>query len=146
MNDSTVKPKFDSKFFDRISDNLQKEKANSAWSRGVRLYADDLIQNLRDINEYKPLNFDNFTQLKQIMLNGATSWEAYSYGGCSLIFDYDIAKRLCTPSELKKNHDGDYAPNKNGSWLDVQARALYQASIIVYRLMKQATMNSTSKN
>lgn len=44
-----------------------------------------------------------------------------------LCYDADIAARVCTPSELKRKHGGAYEPNSRETWLDVQARALYQA-------------------
>ena len=53
----------------------------------------------------------------------------YSWGGCSLIYDYDIAKRLCTPSEYKRKKGGELNPNSHEQWLDTQARALYQAFV-----------------
>ena len=62
------------------------------------------------------------------MLNGAQDWEQYSWGGSALIYDGDIAERLCCPSELKKTRNGERRPNSREEWLDVQARALYQAS------------------
>nr|DAP26633.1 MAG TPA: hypothetical protein [Bacteriophage sp.] len=62
------------------------------------------------------------------MLNGAQDWEQYSWGGSALIYDYDIAERLCCPSELKKTRNGERRPNSREEWLDVQARALYQAA------------------
>jgi hypothetical protein len=60
-------------------------------------------------------------------LNGAKDWSQYSWGGCSLIYDAAIARRLCTPSELKKTRNGERRPNSNEEWLDTQARALNQA-------------------
>lgn len=45
-----------------------------------------------------------------------------------LIYDGDIAERLCTPSEYKRKRGGDFQPNSRETWLDVQARALYQAA------------------
>ena len=66
-----------------------------------------------------------------MMLNGAVDWSAYSWGGSSLVYNQDIAERLCSPSGLKRvtNKNGlrDY-PNSREHWLDVQARALYQAA------------------
>jgi hypothetical protein len=62
----------------------------------------------------------------------------YSYGGCSLIYDCDIAERLCSPSELKRTRDGERSPNAKEEWLDVQARALYQAARLVMRAAKKA--------
>lgn len=61
------------------------------------------------------------------MLNGAQDWGQYSWGGSALIYDGDIAEHLCCPSELKKNRHGERRPNSREEWLDVQARALYQA-------------------
>ena len=75
-------------------------------------------------------------------MNGAMDWEDYSYGGCSLIYDGDIAERLCTPSELKKKDGGRLAPNSQESWLDVQTIALRQACIRIkskFRLLKNVT-------
>lgn len=75
----------------------------------------------------------NEKELEEWLLNGAMSWDEYSYGGCSLIYDGDIAERLCTPSELKKKDGGRLAPNSQESWLDVQVRALYQACLRIKR-------------
>ena len=40
--------------------------------------------------------------VRAALLNGAVSWQEYSDGGCSLIYDGDIAARVCTPSEYKR--------------------------------------------
>ena len=45
--------------------------------------------------------------------------------------DYEIAKRVCSPSELKKTHEGNRKPNANEDWVDVQARALHQAAMLI---------------
>jgi hypothetical protein len=62
------------------------------------------------------------------LLNGAADWNQYSWDGCSLCYDGQIAERLCTPSELKKTRHGERRPNSREEWLDTQARALFQAS------------------
>lgn len=99
----------------------------SAWSKGVALYAQELLEDFHS-------NYgDEFPITKDRLLNGASDWEEYSYGGCSLIYDADIAERLCSPSELKKVRGGDRNPNSRETWLDVQARALYQASRILLK-------------
>ncbi len=36
------------------------------------------------------------------MLNGASNWRQFSYGGSALIYNEEIAERLCSPSEFKK--------------------------------------------
>ena len=109
---------------------LVKEIPNtSAWKRGVKEYTDELLDNLEErAQSYERLP-RNEKELKEWLLNGAMDWEDYSYGGCSLIYDGDIAERLCTTSELKKKDGGRLAPNSQESWLDVQTRALRQASI-----------------
>ena len=101
----------------------------SAWKRGIKEYTDELLDNLEEkAQSYERLP-RNEKELKEWLLNGAMDWEDYSYGGCSLIYDGDIAERLCTPSELKKKDGGRLAPNSQESWLDVQVRALRQACI-----------------
>ena len=105
----------------------------SVWKKGVKKYADELLDNLEEkaqINERLP---KDEKELKEWLLNGAMDWEDYSYGGCSLIYDSQIAERLCTPSELKKKDGGRLAPNSQESWLDVQTRALYQAYVRITR-------------
>ena len=74
-----------------------------------------------------------------IYLSGAKNWKNYSYvvRGCSLVCGYDIAKLLCTPSELKKTDYGRKLPNSIENWLDVQARALYQAYMLIANLIKE---------
>ena len=65
------------------------------------------------------------------MLNGATDWKEYSYGGNSCIYDWEIAERLVTPSAIKRKTRKDGSINQMAnsyeSWLDLQARALRQA-------------------
>lgn len=107
----------------------------SKWQNGVKLYAEELKEFLQQ---------ENLEPTLENMLNGARDWTEYSYGGSSLIYDYDIAERLATPSEIKSRtrKDGSFnsTANANESWLDVQARALYQASRIVLRENKRVTV------
>jgi hypothetical protein len=96
----------------------------SAWRKGVLQYKVELLEFLAD---------QNLAPTKQNMLNGASNWVEYSYGGCSCIYDSEIAERLCSPSELKKRRGGDWQPSKSETCLDVQARALHQACLSVLR-------------
>ena len=105
-----------------IIKELENMDKRSAWSKGVHTYAVELIEELENIEEVCNLNL-----LKKALLNGASDWAEYSWGGCSLIYNEDIAERLCTPSELKRTRNGERRPNAREQWLDVQARALYQA-------------------
>ena len=99
----------------------------SAWKRGVKEYTDELLDNLEEKAQYYERLPRNEKELKEWLLNGAMDWEDYSYGGCSLIYDSQIAERLCTPSELKKKEGGRLAPNRREGWLDVQTKALRDA-------------------
>ena len=99
----------------------------SAWKRGVKEYADELLDNLEEKAQYYERLPRNEKELKEWLLNGAMDWAEYSYGGCSLIYDSQIAERLCTPSELKKKEGGRLAPNKREGWLDLQTKALIDA-------------------
>ena len=120
--------------------NLLETKKNckfrSTWAKAVFDDAIDLVDGLDDNTLEK---CETRQDLKKLLLNGAESWTNYSWSGCALCYDEDIAKHYCTPSELKKTKNGYYRPNKNESWLDVQARALYQAAcriIEVFVLIK----------
>lgn len=117
-----------------IRNEIENEKTRSAWARGVNDYASDILDKMEE-NEIIPESKEN---LIDAMLNGAHEyrkarpnlydhWKVASWGGSYLVYNYDIAKRLCTPSELKRTKEGDRRPNKDEEWLDVQARALYQA-------------------
>ena len=112
---------------------IEESHAISAWSKGVKTYAYGLIEELEEKDNFK--FYGSPADMKQL-LNGADSWVQYSYGGCSLIYDGDICEALCTPSEIKKTRNGATMPNKNENWLDVQARALHQASRLIRRLTK----------
>ena len=100
----------------------------SAWERGVRATALNLIDKIEEQVMYSFDNYCEFTNIDEaVALNGAADWQQYSYGGSALIYNNDIAERFCTPSELKRVRGGLRMPNSNEDWLDVQARALRQA-------------------
>jgi hypothetical protein len=114
-----------------IKKALEDNKSKSAWGRGVTLYAYELIEEYGDNNGGDTAEFWGSSADKKALLNGADNWSQYSWGGCSIIYDGDIAARLCSPSELKKRNGGEWKPNHNEEWLDVQARALSQASALI---------------
>lgn len=112
-----------------IRQAIENEKARSAWDKGKKAYALELLDNFPEDHEFYAV-----PQTKKELLNGAADWSQYSWGGCSLIYNSDIAQRLCSPSELKKTHNGERRPNSREEWLDVQARALFQAAHMICRL------------
>ena len=118
------------KTINEIIKAIENENARSAWDKGVKDYAAMMIENFTD-GDFE--NVSTRKELKEILLNGAETWQQYSYGGCALIYDTDIAKTLCTPSELKRKKGGELQPNSRENWLDVQARALRYAFDLICR-------------
>lgn len=115
----------------RTLHSINARKSRSAWERGVNEYAYELAESIEDGEEFKDINSFAIS-----LLNGACDWYEYSEGGCSLIRDYEIAERLCTPSELKKKKYGELPPYRGMSWLNLQARALRAASYVVKSHLK----------
>lgn len=110
-----------------LLNKIAEIKTRSAWGKGVKEYAQMITENadyLEDVRSAAEL------------LNGAENWKEYSYGGCALIYNGDIAETVCAPLELKKTDGGRKEPNKSETWLDVQTRALYQAARMVDQIIK----------
>lgn len=83
---------------------------------------------------------DNFESRRALLLNGADNWREYSYGGCGLVYNGDIAVRFFTPSEMRRymadGHDASMA-FRGGSMLDLQARAPRQAERVISRYARE---------
>lgn len=116
------------KTIEELRKAIENEKTRSAWERGKKEYALELLEKFPDDMEFYASPAD-----KKALLNGASDWSQYSWGGYSLIYNSDIAERLCSPSELKKTRNGERRPNSREEWLDTQARALYQAANMICR-------------
>ena len=95
----------------------------SAWKKGVLHYAFFIMS-----------KFDRETEIT--LLNGAKDWKQASCSGGFYVNDEVIALTLCNNSELRMTRDGKRRPNRNETWLDVQARALFQASKLILSIMK----------
>ena len=117
--------------FEFMKAQINAKRCRSAWNKGVRLYALELIDNLEERAQWDDDLPANTRELDRWMLNGASTWQQYSEGGCALIYNRDIAERLCTASELKKTDNGRKDPNAVETWIDCQGRALYQAACLV---------------
>ena len=98
----------------------------STWSRAVHNYAVELVESLAESDD-----LSNETLLRKALLNGADDWQQYSEGGCALVYNADIAERLCSPSELKRVRGGKRNPNSRENWIECQTRALTQAANLV---------------
>ena len=126
-----------------IRQEIENKKPRSAWDKGVKEYALELLEDME--NERKLAKETDMAvypaTLEAELLNGAMNWKQYSWGGCSLVYDMQIAKRLCSPSELKKTRNGERQPNANEQWLDVQTRALHQAENMIYACIHSIVIN-----
>lgn len=104
----------------------------SCWSRGVasliRDYAADVL------GEHDGETVSN-KELFRLWSCGAETLKDAVYGGCFDIWNYDIAKRLCTPSEFKRSNEGMRNTNRRENWLDVEYRAIYRAVCLAYNIL-----------
>lgn len=139
-------------FITYAREQLFDRKDRSAWNKGVTKYAFDILDTIEDRINYEGHEPESREELIDFMLNGAYSpygkgngthlyncWKVASEGGSYEIYDSDIAERLCTPSELKKTRNGERRPNAREDWLDVQARALYQAGNRIMKIWYEYT-------
>lgn len=116
-----------------VLNDCKEKPERSAWGRGVQAYATEIAETLADqAHEVEPTR----AAIEHVALNGARDWTQYSWGGCSLVCDEDIARLLCPPSTLKRKRNGALPPNSREEWLDVQARALLQACRRVCRIAR----------
>lgn len=124
--------------YERMTKELEARKDRSAWDKGVTVYALELVEQLAEGIEGGYIDADGLASqamFRKALLNGADDWSAYSWGGCALIYNSDIAERLCCPSELKRTRNGERRPNSREEWLDVQARALICAAYRVWQTL-----------
>ena len=127
--------------FEKMAEIINGREQRSAWRRGVTAYALELLEELKEgVNGgyISAADLNTPADFSRALLNGASDWRAYSYGGSALIYNGDIAARLCCPSELKKTREGERRPNSREEWLDVQARALAQAARVVRNAYQKA--------
>lgn len=106
-------------------------RPRSAWDRGVAQYVEDFLLWLEDYQtDERPV--ERLEQLLPVLLNGARDWRQYSEGGSALVYDEDIAERLCAPAQLRDFQAG--VPRMlRRNWLELQTRALYHAWFILRR-------------
>lgn len=115
---------------------VENVKVRGAWNNGVKEYAIELLDDAASNREYE--EFASLQELKEAILNGAKDWLQYSEGGCSLIYNSDIAERLCNPSERKRTKNGANNPNSRENWIQCQARALFQAWELIKRTYNES--------
>lgn len=120
----------------KIQERLAATKPRAAWDKGVKEIAESLLDQYEEIVRHWEGSDPVPPLTEKIVLNGANSWEQYCYGGCAMIYDREIAKTLCTPSELRRAEFGRKAPNSRETWMDVQVRAHAQAWALIENCMR----------
>lgn len=131
--------------FEEVKRGILRRESRSAWSKGITAYALELLEQVQERAQDEGRDPKTIEEAEEWALNGARDWCEYSWGGCSLIYNADIATRLCCPSELKRTRNGERRPNGREEWLDAQARALFQAWSRATRAY-MAVLNASNKN
>lgn len=122
----------------RIEKALASSKPRSAWDRGTKGFALNLLESYKGLRKYAEANDEPIPTFSlDTLLNGSDDWEAYCYSGCALICNADIAQALCTPSQLKRKDFGRLAPNRDENWMDVQCRAYRRAWNTLNKVVSQ---------
>lgn len=127
---------------EKLKSILEKEHENTkgTYKKAIILYALELVDNICDHYATTQEQRDNLEKiekqdLKALALNGADSWSQYSWGGCSLCYNYDILERLFCPSIVKKYENADTVQGVH--LLDRQANALAKAFCHILYIIKR---------
>lgn len=126
---------------EELRNKLNAKKTRGAWSAGVKEYALMLLDDFTDLDPV----YDSIYDLYNALLNGAKDWHQYAAGGGGLVYDEAIIKTLCTPAQIKRLRykEGGYRqPGHSQTWIDVEARALFQA----WELIKDIARGCESEN
>lgn len=67
---------------------LENVKPRSAWMKDVKEYTLEMLESIENADVIYSKE-----ELKKAVLSGADSWEEYSYGGCALVYNFDIAEK-----------------------------------------------------
>lgn len=129
---------------------MAKKMPRPAWDKGLREYAVWYILNPIALDGDDTQRQDwNVSSLRELILNGAKdyqnphseyrAWVRYSEGGCAIISNYEIARVLCSPSVFKKVEKSIENGTSDTNWVEIQARALYQAAQLIYETFNQMT-------
>lgn len=115
----------------KIKTWIENESYRTHWKQAVRDYALEMISTCdkKNITSYKEL----LNHVDAARMSDYAIAKDLSEGGCFEICDAAIAKRLCTPSQLKRymRKDGTVRDLPDASWIDVQTHAIYQAIFLL---------------
>lgn len=118
----------------------QSQGRLSKWRKGVYAIAIDRLDEMDDntkITWHTLLNGALWDDKEANFDNIISACNTYAWGGCGLVYDVDIADLLATKSEAYySNGNLKGRPNKSEQWLDLYARAIFQAFRLIIRQFK----------
>ena len=85
------------RIIETIDSKISALRYRRACEKGVHEYAKELWEDLQEQIEEGYFNKKDLSApdiVIRALLNGASDWHEYSWGGCSLIYDTEIAERL----------------------------------------------------
>lgn len=121
------------------------ERKRGQWNKATAYYADFLLDSYIEICKWYADQNEAIPALSlDIVLNGASGWHQYSYCGCALVYDVDIAKVVFTPAQFAKWEQGRKVTAE--PLLDIQARALAAGWRVLKSAQRYADMCANLQN
>lgn len=121
------------------------ERKRGQWNKATAYYADFLLDSYIEICKWCADQNAAIPALSlDLVLNGASGWHQYSYYGCALVYDGDIAKVVFTPAQFAKWEQGRKVTAE--PLLDIQARALAAGWRVLKSAQRYADMCANLQN
>lgn len=121
------------------------ERKRGQWNKATAYYADLLLDSYIEICKWCADQNEAIPALSlDTVLSGASGWRQYSYGGCALVCDVDIAKVVFTPAQFAKWEQGRKVTAE--PLLDIQARALAAGWRVLKSAQRYADMCTNLQN
>lgn len=123
----------------------ETERKRGQWNKATAYYADFLLDSYIEICKWYADQNEAIPALSlDTVLNGASGWHQYSYGGCALVYNGDIAKVVFTPAQFAKWEQGRKVTAE--PLLDIQARALAAGWRVLKSAQRYADMCTNLQN
>lgn len=133
------------KKIEQLIEEIRADKPRGKFAKGVKEYALEMLEreyidrtvDVSTLTAGALLNHVGANPIKIGMFHGFGVWgycRDVSWGGNFRIYSNEIAETLCTTSTItrKTRKDGTLArPSKSEDWLDLQARALRAALVLI---------------
>lgn len=123
----------------------ETERKRGQWNKATAYYADFLLDSYIEICKWCADQNAAIPALSlDLVLNGASGWHQYSYGGCALVYNGDIAKVVFTPAQFAEWEQGRKVTAE--PLLDIQARALAAGWRVLKSAQRYADMCTNLQN